>query len=256
MLKCLVQSNIGRFSTSIQSIRNNSMFKGSFERGKSIPKDDNVKNILYLNASHGPQSLVGFGAKTFLDNLKSEHRVNEVNLWKDELVNYQLAHALAKLRILNSQGSDEDKKLFEPVLREAEMINSVDLVLIASPMWNYSVPYVLKQYIDTVVQPGINFFEDEPEPSQKDGVVQHGNIEGRTVLVISSAGAVYSPGGQLQDFLNPFLKQIFALMGFTEFRNIFIQNTMSAPKQESLDWTKEQALMHAHQVSQMYKEGG
>jgi putative NADPH-quinone reductase len=23
-------------------------------------------------------------------------------------------------------------------------------------MWNYSVPYVLKQYIDTVIQPGIN----------------------------------------------------------------------------------------------------
>ena len=61
--------------------------------------------------------------------------------------------------------------------------------------------------------------------------MKHGNIEGRTVLVISSAGAVYSPGGQLQDFLNPYLKQIFALMGFTEFRNIFIQNTMTAPKQ-------------------------
>ena len=40
-----------------------------------------------------------------LDNLKIEHRVNEVNLWKDELVNYQLEHALAKLRILNSQGA-------------------------------------------------------------------------------------------------------------------------------------------------------
>jgi len=232
------------------------MFRGSFERGKSIRKDDNVCNILYLNASHGPESLVGTGAKTFLDNLKIEHRVNEVNLWKDELVNYQLEHALAKLRILNSQGSEEDKKLFEPVLIEAEMINSVDLVLIASPMWNYSVPYVVKQYIDTVVQPGINFFEDEPEPpaaSEEDGLVKHGNIEGRTVLVISSAGAVYSPGGQLQDFLNPYLKQIFALMGFTEFRNIFIQNTMTAPKQKSLEWTREQAQMHAHQISQSFK---
>jgi putative NADPH-quinone reductase len=28
-------------------------------------------------------------------------------------------------------------------------------------MWNYSVPYVLKQYIDTVVQPGINLNEME-----------------------------------------------------------------------------------------------
>ena len=34
-------------------------------------------------------------------------------------------------------------------------------VLIGTPMWNYSVPYVLKQYIDTIVQPGINLNEME-----------------------------------------------------------------------------------------------
>ena len=38
MLKCLVQSKIGRFSTTMQFHRNNSMFRGSFERGKSIRK--------------------------------------------------------------------------------------------------------------------------------------------------------------------------------------------------------------------------
>jgi FMN-dependent NADH-azoreductase len=223
------------------------MFRGSFERGNKVPKDGSIKNILYLNASHGPESLVGFGARSFLDSLKTEHRINEVNLWKDELVSYRLEHAMAKLRILNSKGSEEDKQLFEPVLREAEMINSVDLVLIATPMWNYSIPYVLKQYIDVIVQPGINFFQDEPQPTH-DG----SEIKGKLVVVISSAGAAYPPGGPLQDMLNPYLQQIFALMGFTQFRNVFIQNTMKCPKQESLEWTRNQATIQAAEVSKFF----
>jgi hypothetical protein len=32
-------------------------------------------------------------------------------------------------------------------------------VLVATPMWNYTVPYVLKQYLDILVQPGINLNE-------------------------------------------------------------------------------------------------
>ena len=40
--------------------------------------------------------------------------------------------------------------MFDPVLQEAELINSVDLVLISTPMWNYSIPYTLKQYIGMI----------------------------------------------------------------------------------------------------------
>ncbi len=32
-------------------------------------------------------------------------------------------------------------------------------MLVATPMWNYTVPYVLKQYLDILVQPGINLNE-------------------------------------------------------------------------------------------------
>ncbi len=34
-------------------------------------------------------------------------------------------------------------------------------MLVATPMWNYTVPYVLKQYLDILVQPGINLNEME-----------------------------------------------------------------------------------------------
>ena len=41
----------------------------------------------------------------------------------------------------------------------AEELNSSPLLVISTPMWNFSFPYVLKQYVDIAVQPGINFLE-------------------------------------------------------------------------------------------------
>ena len=46
----------------------------------------------------------------------------------------------------------------------AEELNAASLLVVSAPMWNFSFPYVLKQYIDIAVQPGINFTE-VPIPS-------------------------------------------------------------------------------------------
>ena len=93
---------------------------------------------------------------------------------------------------------------FAPVMTAAEEVNRMDIVLIgdnifflhiinkfskymppATPMWNYSVPYPLKQWIDTVVQPGINFSDSGQKlPGQgtrwlTQCLITHGNISGR-----------------------------------------------------------------------------
>ena len=40
-------------------------------------------------------------------------------------------------------------------------LEEADLHLISSPMWNLSIPYALKYYIDAIVQPGYCFSYDE-----------------------------------------------------------------------------------------------
>ena len=91
----------------------------------------------------------------------------------------------------------------------------------ATPMWNYSVPYPLKQWIDTVVQPGINFSDSGQKlPGQGTrwltqwltgrtcSLRYHREGKERAVVVISSAGGVYKGEGSdpVQDFLNPYLR--------------------------------------------------
>jgi len=243
MFKCLINSRQPCLRLPLRElVRNNSsMFSGKFTRdfAKTTDNSDNYRNILFLNASNGPQSLVGQGSRTFLDNLGDNINVSEINLWKDKIVNYNVEHASAKLRILNNEGSDEDVKLFAPVLYEAERINRTDLVLVATPMWNFSIPYVLKQYIDTVVQPGINF--------------EIGDVSGRVLVVISSAGAAYPDNSPIKDMLNPYLQQIFALMGFTEFHKIFVEDIINREKKECVDWVQKQAEFKAIEIRNFFE---
>ena len=179
---CLHQRH--QFVACMQSVRNNSsMFGSQFPEHR--PVKDDTKQILHINVSHGEGSLVAEGARTMLSKLTMAHQVTELNLWaREDLVNYTVNHARSKLNILQGSASKGDQELFSPVLTAAQAINLTDMVVISTPMWNYSVPYVLKQYLDTVVQPGINFC-DETQTS-----LEH--LKGRQLVVFSSAGRASS----------------------------------------------------------------
>lgn len=222
-----------------------SMFGSQFVAEEKEARADGRKLILHLNVSHSDQSLVSTGARTFLANIKFPHSVTEMNLWKDENnVKYSLQHSQAKMNILQGTGTPSDEAMFNPISRAANYINTVDLVLISCPMWNYSVPYPLKQFIDTIVQPGINFC-DEDQTS-----IRH--LQGRHLVIVSSAGAIYSPTSHVQDFLNPYLSQVFRLMGFDRQEIIFIEGTSSKSREDLCQFTEERALQAADTINSHY----
>ena len=55
---------------------------------------------------------------------------------------------------MDGKGSEEDYKTFEPVNKLASELNDTDLLILSTPLWNMALPYVMKQYIDIVIQPG------------------------------------------------------------------------------------------------------
>ena len=70
------------------------------------------------------------------------------------MTNYNLQHIGAKFRLMRAIGETNDENLFQPIRELAEELNNNNILVISTPMWNLTVPYVLKQYIDIVVQPG------------------------------------------------------------------------------------------------------
>jgi len=198
-------------------------FWHQFEGDNNNDSEKKYLNILHLNAAHSYESLVSTAARQLTDQLKIPFRLKEVDLFQ-ELDHYDSGYAISKLRMLQGRGTAEDEIKFEPVLAMAKEINQVDVLLISTPMWNYSLPYVLKQYIDIVIQPGINFKE-------RRGETPKAVRPGRPLLLITSAGGAASPE---RDFLGPYLKLIFSLVGFDRAHHVNMVGASKATREQIL----------------------
>ena len=77
-----------------------------------------------------------------------------------------------------------------------------------------------------------------------------GNLRGRQLVVFSSAGAIYEGNSQLQDYLNPYLGQVFKLMGFDKQQFVFIQGTSTKTGEELAQFAKTGAATAASNVNQ------
>lgn len=93
-----------------------------------------------------------------------------------------------------------------------------DVYLVTAPMWNFSIPYVLKYYIDAIVQPRYLFAYD-----------QHGMpvglVKDRRMVLVTTRGGDYSPGSPMNayDAQESYLRQIFGFVGITDLRCIHAQ---------------------------------
>ncbi|MEV4641368.1 NAD(P)H-dependent oxidoreductase [Actinoplanes sp. NPDC049548] len=99
-----------------------------------------------------------------------------------------------------------------------------DICLISSPMWNFSIPYALKYYIDAIVQPGYLFAYDETG-------VPVGRCGGKKLVCVTSRGGDYSAGSPMQvlDLQEPYLRTIFGFVGITDMEFINVQPTDLGP---------------------------
>jgi FMN-dependent NADH-azoreductase len=99
-----------------------------------------------------------------------------------------------------------------------ERFLAADAYLISAPMWNLSIPYALKYFIDSIVQPGYLFRYDE-----KGQVVPM--VLGKKMVCVTSHGGDYSAGSPLHayNFHEPYLRAIFGFVGVTDVEFVAAQ---------------------------------
>ena len=102
--------------------------------------------------------------------------------------------------------------------RLIEQFLAADSYLLTTPMWNLSVPYVLKYYIDSIVQPGYLF--EWTEAGWPIGLIQ-----GKKMVCIVTHGGDYSAQTHCQaaNFLEPYLRAIFGSVGIADIEFITAQ---------------------------------
>lgn len=219
-----------------------SAFQGEVKSSGDFKKTNPQIQVLHLNSSGSDErSWTGIASKTFFTAYRSrnhQHIISEINLWDKDLLQYDLSHVASKMRMVTGEDKPSDKQNLEPVEKMVKTLFLADKLVISCPMWNYSVPYVLKQYIDCVVQPGLTFRETSSGPQ--------GLLTGRPLLLITSSGGDYSTGDmKALDYQVPYLKDIFGLIGFTDVRHIYIKNTAHMQKDDLRSLIESSCLEHA-----------
>jgi FMN-dependent NADH-azoreductase len=159
-------------------------------------------------------------SKTFLDSFRSSHAdwvVEELDLFKEELPSLTVKRVDGKYILLG--GKDlfgEAKEAWQEIIAHIERFKSADAYLISTPMWNFSIPYRLKHYIDVIVQPKY-LFRYTPE-----GV--EGLVKGKKMVVIASRGGDYTTDDTRPfDLQEPYLRTIFGFVGLKDITFIVAQ---------------------------------
>ena len=76
-------------------------------------------------------------------------------------------------------------------------------------MWNFSIPYLLKHYLDVIVQPKYLF--------QYTNTGVEGLVKNRKMMVVTSRGGTYTtPDMSAMDFQEPYLRAIFGFVGIKD----------------------------------------
>lgn len=190
-----------------------------------------MKKLLHVIASpRGDRSRTLIVASVFLRQFREIHPdwlIDELNLFQEPLPPLTARQVDGKYVLLS--GHDlygELREAWEDIEQQIERFKSAESYLISTPMWNFGIPYILKQYIDILIQPRYLFHYVKGRPE--------GFLKGRRMVVISSRGGDYTAPADLAcDHVEPHLRTVFGFVGITDIEFI---------KVEPLDGISEKAV--------------
>lgn len=179
--------------------------------------------MLHVSASpRGTESESLALASAFLDGYRDahpDHHIDTFDLWDGSLPEFGPAAARAKMAVFAGQSPTGDQAAAWQAAQDTfARFAAAEEYLFSVPMWNHSVPYILKQFIDVVSQPGMIFGFD-PE----DGYT--GLLTGQKAAVIYT-GAVWGPdrGPSFgRNFQQPYFDDWLRWAGITDIITIRFQ---------------------------------
>lgn len=91
-------------------------------------------------------------------------------------------------------------------------LDNADEYVFGVAMHNFSIPSVLKLWIDQVVRSGRTFAYAETGPQ--------GLLHGKKATILAASGGVYAPGtaASALNFIDPYLKTILGFIGVTDVK--------------------------------------
>ncbi|MBN1468354.1 MAG: NAD(P)H-dependent oxidoreductase [Fusobacteriaceae bacterium] len=169
-----------------------------------------MKKVLYIKANPKSNEVSNTFkiSEALVEKYKKDgHEVVELDLYKENLRHLD-GEVLGKLF------SGEDNE----VTKYVNDVTNYDEYIIAAPMWNLSIPSILKTYIDHIMVAGKTFAYTENGPV--------GLLKGKKVVHVTTRGGFYSEGaGAAYEMGDRYLRTIYGFMGVTDFETVTLEGT-------------------------------
>jgi FMN-dependent NADH-azoreductase len=183
-----------------------------------------VPKLFHLRCSPRAASESSAGAEAFVARFREARPnwdIDVMDIWRESLPEFDGDALEAKYSRLSGRTfSDAQRNAFAEIERIAMRFALADRVLISTPMWNFGIPYKLKQWFDLIVQPGLTFRFDPAE-----GYLPL--LKNRPTIVILASGSDYVTGmnrGRI-DMATPYLREALRFIGVSDVRFALIGPT-------------------------------
>jgi FMN-dependent NADH-azoreductase len=159
-----------------------------------------MAKLFHIKASpRGSRSASQAVASRFIESYRATHAndiVDTLDLWRTDLPEINGAMLDAAYAVKHGHPhSPEQFHIWQAIVRIADHFKSADKYLLSLPMWNFSILYKLKHYIDLLVHRGLTF-SFTPEEGYR------GLVTGKPLVAVCARGGAYGPGSGAEAWIS------------------------------------------------------
>lgn len=171
-----------------------------------------MSKVLYIKANAKPEGLSRTFkiSNAFIEAYKASHPEDEIvtlDLYQEGIQALPMGDLSDLHRLASGSGKDH------PILKYAYQFVEADKYVIAAPMWNLSIPSILKAYIDYISVTGITFRYTSTGP---EGLC----IDTKAVHITSRGGIYTEEPFKSFEMGDKYLRTILGFIGIWDFTTI------------------------------------
>jgi FMN-dependent NADH-azoreductase len=170
--------------------------------------------------------------KSFIEACKSGNGsivVDTLNVWQEQLPEFDYEAIGAKYKAVKHEKMTEaESNVWERIQSLIQRFQNADRIVLGTPMWNFGLPYKLKQLIDLVAQRNYLFSYDGKEYGPLLNVEKG--------VAVYTRGSRYLEGTPIPlsfDHQAPYLDFWLRLIGVRDLRSVIVDNAWNRDRQES-----------------------
>lgn len=178
-----------------------------------------MKNILHIISSPRQEASASIRlGNTIIEKLLQQYpgsRVNTINVSEGKFPALDQT-MIGAFKIPVAEQTPEQRKALSASDAAVEELAEADIVVIGSPLYNFTIPSTLKAWLDLIVRPGVSF---RYANGRSEGLLG----EKKIYLALASNG-VYSDGPMKQlDFAEPYLRHILSFIGLNDITTFRVE---------------------------------